>query len=132
MLCFEKWIIPPRFPKGLARLSCKQFDEDLTQRERSIFLDLLGVPPCDVYFKILEECQDRSFLEGGGEKKTFHSHHLGEAQGRPTTSTKNATCSKTKKNPCKTPRQQDQNLNNDEETFKPREDPLAIYNKVIT
>jgi hypothetical protein len=29
------------------------------------------------------------FLEGGGEKKTFHSHHLGEeAQGQPTTSTR--------------------------------------------
>jgi len=29
------------------------------------------------------------------------------------------------------PRRQDQDLNNDEETFKPREGPLAIYNKVI-
>jgi len=28
------------------------------------------------------------FLKGEVKKKAFHSHHLGEAQGRPTTSTR--------------------------------------------
>jgi hypothetical protein len=32
------------------------------------------VPPCVGYFKILEECQDRSFLEGGRRKKNPSTH----------------------------------------------------------
>ncbi len=75
--------------------------------------------------KILEECQDRSFLEGGGQKKTFHSHHLGEAQGRPTTSTRMEHAQRRRRICAKPRQQQDQNLNDDEETFKPREGPPA-------